>query len=139
MNQTTETLNAGWIPLEPEFEDDERCEVHEGEDRCPNRATREIEEPYTPGRFKVQCCDGCARSLIHGGYIAPMSLDRVEWAIKENYKAAATSQDETWYFDGLLTVILARRDAELTDRHLAYQAHQIRAGEVLPRKEWHRY
>ena len=47
-----------------------------------------------------------------------MSLERVEWAIKEAYKTAKTKQDELWYFDGLLTVIFVRRDAVVDEAAL---------------------
>ena len=49
--------------------DDDRCELRESEDRCPNRATQTVEEPYTPGRFRIQVCDDCAKSQIEFGYL----------------------------------------------------------------------
>ena len=55
----------------PDLLDEERCEVHEGEersDRCPLKATRIVREPFTPGRFKIHCCEEHAQGLIRNGY-----------------------------------------------------------------------
>jgi|GEM_PF-4517769 len=46
-----------------------RCEVFE-DSRCERRATRTVEEPYTPARIKVECCDEHAADLIAFGYKA---------------------------------------------------------------------
>jgi len=54
---------------EHELDDEDRCELREGEDRCPNRATQQVEEPYTPGRFTMRVCDSCAKSQIEFGYL----------------------------------------------------------------------
>lgn len=54
-----------------ELLDEERCEAHEGEersDRCPDKWTRMVREPFTPGRFKIRCCEEHARGLIRNGY-----------------------------------------------------------------------
>lgn len=47
---------------------DETCDFRPEGELCYNRATRLVEEPYTPGRFKVRCCETCAAELINFGY-----------------------------------------------------------------------
>jgi hypothetical protein len=36
--------------------------------RCGKPITRIAIEPYTPGRFKTECCDDCWRSFMSEGY-----------------------------------------------------------------------
>ncbi len=102
----------GVLITDDEMDDEERCELLQDEDsRCPNRATQSVREPYTPASFEMRVCDECARSQIHFGYIAPMSLRRVAFALKEAYKAARCgSWEELYYFNGLLTTFFVRRD-----------------------------
>lgn len=60
------------ISDEEELDDEDRCELfhgHDKGDRCPNRAEYEVEEPWTPGRFKQQVCSDCAKSQIDSGYL----------------------------------------------------------------------
>lgn len=57
------------ICAEHERDEEDRCELREGEDRCPNRVTEEVEEPWTPGRFKQRVCASCAKSQIEAGYL----------------------------------------------------------------------
>lgn len=52
-----------------ELDSEDRCELREGEDRCPNRATRIVKEPYTPAGFQQFVCHDCAKSQIEFGYI----------------------------------------------------------------------
>jgi hypothetical protein len=101
----------GVLITDDEMDDEERCELLQDEDsRCPNRATQSVREPYTPASFEMRVCDECARSQIHFGYIAPMSLRRVAFALKEAYKAARCgSWEELYYFNGLLTTFFVRR------------------------------
>lgn len=58
----------GGAAMNDELDDDNRCELREGEDRCPNRATQIVSEPYTPAAFEQRVCDDCARSQIDFGY-----------------------------------------------------------------------
>lgn len=54
-----------------ELDDEDRCELFQGYDkgdRCPNRATQTVEEPYTPGRFTQRVCEECARGQVRSGY-----------------------------------------------------------------------
>lgn len=52
--------------LEPE----DMCECSEEPGvPCPNRATRVVEEPWTPGCFKIRVCEACAEDKVRGlGY-----------------------------------------------------------------------
>lgn len=63
-----------------ELDDEERCESHFGEDRCPNRAEYEVAEPYTPAGFKQRVCRECAIGQIKGGYSLVPSP---EWSFPE--------------------------------------------------------
>jgi hypothetical protein len=55
--------------LSEELDPEDECELApEPVARCHSRATRIVEEPWTPGRFKVRCCQPCAESLIRQGY-----------------------------------------------------------------------
>lgn len=56
-------------PASEELDDEDRCESQFGEDRCPNRAEYQVEEPWTPGRFKQRVCVDCAKSQIDFGYL----------------------------------------------------------------------
>lgn len=52
-----------------EFDDETQCGVlvDLGE-RCGKPKTRIVEEPFTPGRFTIKCCDDCARNFLDEGY-----------------------------------------------------------------------
>lgn len=124
---------CGCTADDPCEDHEQRCEVGVDIDAtCGKPATQVVREPYTPASFKVHCCDECARSLIHQGYIAPMSLARIRTAIKESYNSAPVgSWEEKYYYDGLLRVVLIQRNAEQFEiAHLlnpAYSAPEITA------------
>jgi len=67
----SQAVRAGARVVNIDFgmDDEDRCELREGEDRCPNRATRIVKEPYTPAGFQQFVCDECAKSQIDFGYI----------------------------------------------------------------------
>lgn len=35
---------------------------------CGKPITTIVEEPWTPGRFQIECCDDCAKGFIDEGY-----------------------------------------------------------------------
>ena len=54
---------------EIELDDDERCECAEEPGvPCRNVATRVVEEPWTPGCFKLRVCESCAEDKSGLGY-----------------------------------------------------------------------
>jgi hypothetical protein len=64
-------ITQGILPrrLPTSVTDSDQCEVFEEPNvRCINPATTIMEEPYTPGRFKIRTCDQCARYLQSTGY-----------------------------------------------------------------------
>lgn len=84
-------LTQGRVAL---VDDEDRCELREGEDRCPNRATQAVREPYTPGRFTQRVCDDCAKSQIEFGYKPVPSIDAPDEAeLKRAVEAAAHLDD----------------------------------------------
>ena len=55
---------------EVEFDEETMCSVFVDLDiRCGKPITRIAIEPYTPGRFKTECCEDCWKSFMSGGYI----------------------------------------------------------------------
>jgi hypothetical protein len=57
------------LSAEPDDWPDGYCELApEPGAHCYRKAVRVVSEPYTPGRFKIKCCDECAQSLIDSGY-----------------------------------------------------------------------
>ena len=52
-----------------ELDEDEMCECSEEPGvPCPNVATRIVEEPWTPGCFKLRVCEPCAEDKSGLGY-----------------------------------------------------------------------
>lgn len=72
-----------------DYEGDYTCSVSE-DSRCGREATRVVHEPYTPGNFKVLCCDECARDLLSLGYHADPEAEK---------KLAEDKHREAEYFE----------------------------------------
>jgi hypothetical protein len=54
---------------EEEFDDETMCGVMvDLGSRCGKPITTVVEEPWTPGRFQIRCCDDCAANFISEGY-----------------------------------------------------------------------
>lgn len=58
-----------------EVDDEDRCEVYEGEDSCDQEATMTFREPYTPAGFRVRCCEGHSQGLIDFGYTREVNYE----------------------------------------------------------------
>lgn len=55
---------------EEEFDEETMCGVFvDLGSRCGKPITRIAIEPFTPGRFKTECCEECFNSFMRDGYI----------------------------------------------------------------------
>lgn len=68
-----------------------RCEIYE-DARCERMATKTVVEPYTPGRFQIQCCDECAAGLISNGYGVKLGVTPEARALPETHLAALNAE-----------------------------------------------
>lgn len=63
---------------EDDFDDETMCGVlvdGPEDGPCGKPITRIVEEPWTPGRFTVRCCDDCAQGFIDDGYYDRGTVD----------------------------------------------------------------
>lgn len=54
---------------EDDFDDENMCGVFvDLGERCGKGITSTVEEPFTPGRFQIECCSDCANDFVSNGY-----------------------------------------------------------------------
>ena len=131
------------ICAEHEIDDEDRCELYHGDergDRCPNRATQQVEEPWTPGRFKQSVCDECAASRIRAGYkpVPQESRYRIEKRNDTEPTRYWCREYEDWHREGesgSCTIYTEAERKAFLDRELRGEPNKFPAGGIWVRLE----